>query len=192
VGDGSTLWSYDLNQHRYSATSYGGSGAVRPDTYTTDLLNDLNWAASGQDGYLAKLLRQIYNSVNPTYTSWMPGVMSIALQQDWPVTDPVNPNLTYTSTPSDNFYMYDGSPKKTIIFEITSGGATSSAGAVPITGLANIYFNQLETIARYKKLTQWQITPYTGVTFAADLFQPYAGKSIQGWQPVVGPRPVNN
>ena len=188
VGDGNTLWSYDLSVHQYSATPYGGTpGYARPDTYLGDLLNDVNWAASGSDAYLTKLLRQVFSSSTPTYTSWMPGVTSVMLQQDYPVYDPVNSAVTYFPTPTDNFYVYNNAPKRSIAFEVAAG-LTSNQNSQPVSGLQNIYFNQVEVIARNERLTQWTITPYLGLTFSADIFKPYTGKQIQGWRPIVAPK----
>jgi hypothetical protein len=202
VGDGDTLWSYDLSMHQYSATSYGGTpGYVRPSTYSTDLLNDLNLLASGNDGYLTKLLRQIYTTGTPTvlnptspianYTSWMPGVPSSQLIQGVPVTDPVNSSVTYYPSASDDYYAYNASPKRTIVFEIAPGVTANSSNQM-VSGLENIYFNQLETINRNSRLVQWIITPYTGFTFSTNLFVPYSGRDLQGWRMVVGPKPVTH
>ena len=189
VGDGDTLWNYDLVAHQYSATSYGGYGATRPDSYLADLLNDVNWSATGQTSYLAKLLRQIYNS-SGLYISWMPGVRSINLPQNVPVADPVNQNQVYSPTATDWFYLYDGSPKRTIAFEIVP--QTQSNGLPPIDVLKTINLNQVDQVGRLLRYTQWQITPYTGVTFSTNIFLPYTGTQIQGWRPIVGPKPVTN
>lgn len=213
VGDGKTFWSYDLKNHVYSATLYGGTNsAARPTNYVTDLLNNINWAATGNDAYLTKLLRQIYNPIdasssstttNPNltdpnynpqlirYTSWMPGIASQDLLPPNAVTDPINSQLQYSPTPADSFYLYNGSPKRTIAFEVLQGTA-GAGGTVPPVTLQTIYFNQLDTIAHFQRLTSWQIKPYTGITFAASLFQPYTALQTQGWHSIVPPRPVSD
>ncbi len=190
VGDGSTLWSYDLKQHQYSATSYGGTpGLARPEGYVSHLLSDLNWAATGSDGYLAKLLRQIYNPANLNYESWMPGIPTIQLRQGIPQKDPVNPDVIYYPSAGNDFYFYNASPRRTIVMQIASG-LTSPTGGAPVSGLENVYFNQLDMVGKDSKLTQWIITPYSGIVFDQDLFTPYGGKYLYGWKMIVAPRPV--
>ena len=193
VGDGNTLWNYDLSLHQYSATSYGGTpGLARPEYYLQNLLSDLNGAATGNDGYLTKLLRQIYTQPVSNYTSWMPGVTCYQLPQGgYPVADPVNPDRTYYPSASDDYYLYNASPKRTIVFEIAPG-VSNNANGQGVSGLENVYFNQLETVTRYPRLVQWVITPYTGFTFATTLFEPYSGQDVKGWKMVVAPKPVSH
>ncbi|MDR3689489.1 MAG: hypothetical protein P4L46_08935 [Fimbriimonas sp.] len=189
VGDGDTLWSYDMVAHTYSATSYGGSGSTRPTDYQQDLLSDLNWATTGQTAYLAKLLRQVYSTTG-TFISWMPGVRSQNLPQNVPVNDPINPYQSYSPTANDWFYLYNGSPKRSIVFEIVP--QAQSSGLPPIDTLQNIFFSQVDQLGASVRFTHWQVTPYPGVTFSTEIFQPFSGSQIQGWHPVVGPKPVSN
>ena len=205
VGNGTTLWSYDLKNRVYSATNYGGSGTTRPGTYVTDLLNDLNWAATSNDAYLTRLLRQIYNPVsttsnvddpsyNPsgiTYASWMPGVPSVQLPATNPTTDPINNQVVYSPSAADNFFLYNGSPRRSITFEVLNGTPAVGTTVIPET-LETVYFNQLDTVNHFQRLTSWQIKPYTGFTFATTLFQPYTPIQIQGWHTVVPPRATTN
>ncbi len=218
VGDGTTFWTYDLKNHVYSATLYGGTNrTTRPTNYVTDLLNDVNWAATGNDAYVAKLLKQIYNpidsgssststnptSTNPTlidptynpggirYASWMPGITSQDLLPPNPVSDPINSQVQYSPTAGDSFYLYNGSPKRTIAFEVMQG-TSSTAGTTLEGSLQAVYFNQLDTVAHFQRLTSWQLKPYTGLTFTTTLFQPYTALQTQGWHSIVPPRPVSD
>ena len=189
VGDGENLWTYDLVEHTYSATNYGGYASSRPDGYQQNLLNYLSASARGQSSYVAKLLRQTFNQSSP-YSSWAPGTRCTALVQDQVTYDPINVGATYLPTISDWFYMYDVSPKRSIVFEIVpqSQGNNSS----PVNQLQNIFLNQVESVGKYPRFTHWQITPYTGVNFASSVFTPYSGIQIQGWKGVTGPKPVSN
>ena len=189
VGDGDTLWIYNLPAHEYSAMSYGGSGKVRPDGYQLHLLDDLSWATTGQSAYLAKFLKQTFNN-GGTYSSWMPGIDSQGLPQGATSYDPINSNITYIPNPTDNFYLYDGSPKRSIVFEIVTQAQPN--GLLPIDVLQNIYLNQVDQVGRYQKYTHWQLTPYSNVTFTPDIFKPYSGSQTQGWRAVVGPKPTSN
>ncbi len=190
VADGSTLWSYDLNLRQYSATSYGGApGLARPDHYTIDLLNDLNWAATGPDGYMAKLLRQIYNPFNTTYTSWMPGVMSVQLTPGQHYYDPINPSVNYNPTASSSYYLYNAVPRRTIVFQIMPG-TISASGAGSGAGFEEVFFNQSDTVAGQEKITSWTIAPTTNYVVPAGTFTPYSGQDIKGWRPVVAPKPI--
>lgn len=198
VADGDTVWSYDMLLHQYSATPYGGTpGLVRPETYQVDLLNNLNLFATGNDGYIAKLLRQIYTIVTvnglPTsnYTSWMPGIASYQLLQGQPVTDPINPSVTYTPSAGSDFYAYNASPKRTIVFEVAPATQVNST-SLPANGLENIYYNQVETVARNERLIQWVITPTAGFTWSTSLFAPYSGADLKGWRTIVAPKPVTH
>jgi len=192
VGDGYTFWTYDLVLHQYSATPYGGTpGLGRPTTYASDLMNDLNWAASGANGYLTKLLRQICTPPSPNWTSWMPGVNTYQMIQGLQIPDPINPNVVYYPSASSDYYLYNASPKRTIVIQIAPALSTNGGGQ-PVSGLQNIYFNEVEMLQSYPRLTQWVITPYSGITFAPDLFTPYSGASVKGWRPVVAPKAVTS
>ena len=203
VGDGNTFWTYDLSSHQYSATPYGGLNGKRSDTYVTDFLNNLNLATSGNDTFLTKLLRQIYNpavdvknktdltnSPLPTYESWMPGTPSVALPLGQ-TNDPINPQITYAPTLTDHFIMYSRYPKRSIVFEISEPVASADT-TTTTTNLETVYFNQLDTILNLQRLTQWQIKVYTGLTFASDLFTPYSGQQTRGWHPVPAVGPIHN
>lgn len=200
VGDGDSLFSYDLLLHQYSATLYGSNNPtqVRRDTYQVDLLNALNLEANGNDGYLTKLLRQIFTIV-PTaggglasnFTSWMPGVPTFHLLQGNPVPDTISPNVTYYPSAGLDYYAYNTTPKRTIVFEIASDTTVDETGR-SVNGLVNVYFNQMETINRFGRLIQWVITPYSGFAFSTSQFVPYSGQDLRGWRVVVAARPVTH
>jgi len=214
VGDGNTLWSYDMLLHQYSATSYGGTpGLARPTNYLLNLLESLNLLTMSNDAYLTKLLRQIYNPANTTnglytssqvginengytgaiyYSSWMPGVPSYQLLQGNQVADPVNPAQVYYPSASADYYAYNASPKRTIVFLFSPGTTVTASGTPPVSGLTTVYFNQAETLSGYTRLVQWTITPQPVTTFSTSLFLPYTGQQIQGWRPVVAPKPVTH
>lgn len=192
LGDGNSLWVYNFSLHQYSATSYGGTaGLARPDTYGADLLDDLNWAATGPDGYMAKLLRQVYNPGSPNYTSWMPGVVSVQLTQGQQFYDPINPTVYYYPSAGNNIYLYNASPRRTILFAIAPG-TTSNGGGTPASGLEAVFFNQSDIVAGRKRITSWNITAYPGYNIPSGTFVPYTGQEIKGWRPVVAPKPVSH
>ncbi len=189
VGDGETFYTYDFRSHEFSTTSYGGYGDTRPKSYQSDILNHVNWAAKGPSAFVAKLTRQAFNQAN-TYISWMPGVQSLNLMEGVPYRDPVNGNVTYMPTASDFYYLYDGSPKRSIVFEVVP--QTQSNGNPPINVLGGVFLNQIDQLGQDKKYTQWKIVPYSGFTFSVDVFKPYSAAQIQGWRQVIGPKPVTN
>ena len=100
-----------------------------------------------------------------------------------PTLDPVNNQVGYTPSPTEYFYMYNGAPKRTIVFDLIAGTGTEPAS------LQTVYFNQMEYVGGRPRLTQWQLKPYTGQVFNPTLFQPYTGSQIRGWKMVVSATP---
>ncbi len=212
VGDGTTLWNYDFVTHQYSATLYGSYGPTQPELYELNLLNDFVWATSGPEAYLSKLLRQIY-PINPNYVpppliinitavppitntnyaSWMPGIYSQSLPQGVPITFPSDPANPRTPSATDLYYTYNGSPKRSITFELQPPTATTTTGdGTSILNLTDIYFDQFDQIGQFSKETSWytEIHPRPGeqtVLISVDQFQPYSGVQLQGWKPIIGP-----
>ena len=188
TGDGNTLYSYDLIARTYSATSYGNASLTRPNLYLNALLNDLDHSVKGYDAYLVKMLRQIYlPPVDATgaavFISWMPTAVSYQLQGA--TVDPVNRQVGYTPTPTESFYIYNGSPKRTIVFDMIAGSNNQP------DSLQSVYFNQFENIGGQPRITQWQMRPYTGQVFNPTLFQPYTGTQLRGWKMVVSAPPYS-
>jgi len=188
TGDGSTLYAYDLTARTYSATSYSASTVRPPMTYLDALVYNLDRSVRGPDAYLIKMLRQIYDPAvdgggNPQFISWMPTTFS--QQLSGATTDPVNRQVGYTPTPTESFYMYNGSPKRTIVFDLLAGTNNSP------DSLQTVYFNQVDYLAGQPRLTQWQMHPYTGQVFNPTLFQPYTGNQLRGWKMVVAATPYS-
>jgi hypothetical protein len=183
VGDGDTLWTYDLAHKTYSAIRYGGYGATRPASYRLALLYAVDLAATREAAYVAHFLRDVYHTdgsgnLVPEYRSWMPSVTTPTDLPQGPQVDPVNPNVTYDGTPTTDFVLYNGSPNRTIAFQLQDDPPNANRA------LATITFDDVSTVGSQKAYTSWVLTPYTQALFAPANFQPYTAAQIQYWRPV--------
>jgi hypothetical protein len=73
VGDGVTLWAYDLTRSEYSASRYGNYNGNQPAGYVNSLLGSLRSMIKGYAAYPVRLLSESYGGENARYTTWAPG-----------------------------------------------------------------------------------------------------------------------
>jgi hypothetical protein len=185
VGNGETVWNYDHRAKEYSATQYGGYGAARPQNYAKDLLQSVNSSAKGQAVWATKLLREIHADSNVSYKSWMPGVQPYELW-DGPTPDPVWNERVYMGTPAIDYVMYDGSPRRTIVFELQDDPPSDDYR------LSAIYFTERSKVGRSDRLVEWKMTPFKGIAFDEKNFAPYTYNETRGWKPLVSSSPIKN
>ena len=73
VGDGVTLWAYDMVRNEYSTSRYGAFNGAQPADYVNALLNTMRSMIKGQAAYPVRLLSETYAGENARYTTWVPG-----------------------------------------------------------------------------------------------------------------------
>jgi hypothetical protein len=185
IGNGETVWNYDHKGREYSASQYGGYGAARPQNYTRDLLQIVNAAAKGQGTWATKMLRELHANTSVSYKTWMPGITPYELP-DGPNHDPVWYDRVYLGTPSIDFVMYNGAPRRTIVFQLEDDPPSD------IYRLSAIYFNERSKIGNSDRLVEWKLTPYKGIAFDNKNFTPYSYDETRGWKPLVGASPIKN
>ena len=90
VGDGTTLYRYDMAKLEVAATTYGFYGTQAPERYVGSdapkLISQLRAAIPGPAAYVARLLSE----VNPAgadwtsrFTSWDPGTLALDFDEAW-------------------------------------------------------------------------------------------------------------
>ncbi len=161
VGDGNTLWIYDISHKTYSAVPYGSFKPVQPANYNVTLAEYLDAAESGPSSYLGRLARQVYGGYAVTYTSWLPGTVPTA----------ANGGVTYS----------EQKPlQRQIIFALDPN----------TDALTSITYAASDTVAGLARASNWNITPYTGSVMMNANYQPYAWNMIPGYRPVVFTKPI--
>ena len=194
VGDGQTLWYYDLSARRYSASFYSFYGTTPPATYPGSdaprMLAQLYPESTGPTTYVARLLREVNpgsNLLTPTYSSWAPGETPMVPLSSPATPDPLVPSRSYESVGADEYVVYgpgSANPKRSVAFELhdLNGGT-----GIPNWTLNNVYFADQKP----NRFEQWTLNVTTGSTLPTWAFVPFTAAQTTGWQPTVAPRPFS-
>ncbi len=176
VGNGDTVWNYDHQAKEYSALQYGGYGSARPAKYTQNLLQFITSTSTGQAAWATKLLREIHTMGDTTQRSWMPGVQPYELP-DGSTPDPLWSDRVYSGTPTVDHVMYNGSPRRSIVFELEEDSDTSAYR------LSNLFFTERGRVGNKDRMVEWKLTPFKGIAFDEKNFAPYTYAETRGWRP---------
>ena len=177
VGDGTTLYRYDLDRGEVAATTYGFYGTQPPRDYSgsdmTKLIAQLRTATPGPAAYLVRLLAEL-NPRTPTYSSgnhlpetqrfaqWLPGRQGATIE----VKENEKRNVVYG--------FEDPNPKQIVSF-IMEKGRDENDGAWRFTSL---YFTQKSA----DRTLDFSLTTGLGVPTWA--FLPYTGADAARFRPV--------
>lgn len=101
VGDGITLWAYDLTRNEYSASRYGEFNGNQPADYVNALLNTMRSMIKGQAAYPVRLLSETYAGENARYTTWLPGtaIVDTGTSIRYAMGNPLRRQLDFTYNP---------------------------------------------------------------------------------------------
>lgn len=210
--NGKTLYAYDFKTRTYSATPYHQIGNPQtPDqrdaAYSVRLLTLLSRSASssGPDSYAARLVTEAMGdpigftqmmgeNVPQYYRSWMPGRTPYELPCTLPPTtynDPVVPQRTrtgdveygYTPNEQNRYFMYDASPRRSLVFHVYQPEPTSPPQDLQLT---RVFFGEASQSGGRNRLTQWTLSLSYPVVAPADVatyearFSPYT--DMRGWR----------
>lgn len=73
VGDGVTLYTYDMVRNEYASSRYGTYSGNQPQDYVNALLESMRSIIKGQTAYPVRLLLEVYAGEAARYTTWLPG-----------------------------------------------------------------------------------------------------------------------
>ncbi len=184
VGNGETVWNYDHRAREYATLNYGGyGGGARSEKYTRDLLQFVNSSARSQAAWATKLLREIQADGAVAYKTWMPGVIPYELP-DGPTNDPVWRDRVYLGTPSVDHVMYNGAPRRTVVFQLEDDPPNDTYK------LSTLFFTERSRVGTSDRLVEWTLRPYPGIVFDERDFAPYTYNEVRGWKPLVGSAPI--
>lgn len=189
VGDGTTLYRYDLTRREVSTTTYGYFGDREPANYSGSdapkMFSQLRAVTPGVANYIARLLGEI-NPAGIDYTArygdWMPGRSRLffdevpapmhssagVLQADT-VTDPITGRVYVRGDDEYVFFGMDRSDTdRTVAFHMVDGDHDPNNGMQWQVETLNV---AIRTANRLLDLT---VSP-TASTIPSDAFQPYSG-----------------
>ncbi|QOJ10843.1 MAG: hypothetical protein HRU74_01800 [Chthonomonadaceae bacterium] len=174
VGDGVTLWHYDLARFAYNATTYGTFSGSPPPTYLTNLIKGMGTHAEGQTTHLVRLIRETYDGGFAQFKPWIVGGASSLLTGGQSMDDPVLGNQrTYVSSAAVEYAVFwTGQPaNRSLAFEIISdpkfGGKIVNA----------VYYASVSAVGNQSRLVEWTMMVRPDVIPAASnfVFVPPAG-----------------
>lgn len=140
IGDGTTMWVYDLGRREYSAYRYGPHSGNPGNGYIADFMQTLQRHTRGQSAPGARVVSEIFTENGPLMQPWIPGLSNPVPLSDpaygpaspvWPPADtdpgrgyldPVMPSL-YAYRPTDRrrfWHYYEPTLQRTVTFEITN------------------------------------------------------------------------
>lgn len=207
--NGSSIIAYDYANRTYTATPYHRvkdpqTPNLRDEAYTSRLLATLLKisTSNGPDSYAARLVSEALGDpagqfvvdgfpISVQYRSWMPSRAAFELPATLPPTtypDPVLPKeirLGYTPTENDRFFVYNGAPKRSIVFHTYQ---VDPAGSLLETNLYAVYFGERSQIGSRQRLVEWAMAVTTPTPTAPDFedqFEPYT--NLAGWRPLAMP-----
>ena len=199
VGDGTTLYRYDMTRREVSTTTYGYYGNREPDNYSGSdapkLFSQLRAVTPGVANYVARLLGE----VNPAginyaahYNDWMPGRSRLffdevptpirtpnSVIQAETVTDPITGRVYLRGGDQYVFFGMDRSDTdRTVAFHmVDSDGDPSNGTEVWEVQTVNV------AIRTPNRLLDLTLTP-TPATIPTGAFQPYSGTVGASFRPV--------
>lgn len=199
VGDGTTLYRYDLGRREVSTTTYGFYGDREPAGYSGSdapkLFSQLRAVTPGVANYGSRLLAEIDPAgidYAARYGDWMPGRSRLffdevpapirtstgVLQADT-VTDPITGRVHVRGDDQYVFFGMDRSDTdRTVAFHmIDSDGDPGNGTEVWQVQTVNV------AIRAANRLLDLTITP-TASTIPAGAFQPYSGAMGASFRPV--------
>ncbi len=172
VGDGQTLWIYNVQSLEYMAMPYGILGGD-PSSYFAKLSDGIGSYVEGFGTYPVRFLRDIlyrrdtFGSSGATYRSWVPGFVPVQfsnINQSFP--DPINPSRVYRPDQT-KFFVHNANganPSKSITFEFEIGNSSNQ--------LTSCYFSELTSVGNRNRLVDWQMGVLSsGLSFPPETFQ---------------------
>lgn len=197
VGDGRTLFFYDLQKRRVMASLYSYYGANAPtnvappvDGYPPILLAQLYAETRGPSSQLVRLMREINPGTDPVsypshYESWAPGYAPSVPPTSPPTPDPLVPTRQYSSGGSVEWVVYGLSnpkPNRSVAFKLYN--VNPDPTGVPDYTLEEIDFAD----AGPDRFLNWTMTVTDPATIGAGIFQPWPASATAGWQSVPPPK----
>ncbi len=165
VGDGTTLWAYNVAKNEYAASNYGAINAPsQPPTYQQALLQGFGSHAKGQIVHPARLLREVYSGGFALYRPWLIAAQERVVQGTQSFDDPVlGAARRYQATPTQTFLVFwTGSPAtRSLAFGTFLDQNTNT------WKLGSVYYADSSAVGSNSRLVEW-------------------GMSIQPVQPSVG------
>lgn len=202
VGDGVSLYRYDVARREMSATTYGFYGTTPPGNYSGSdapkLLAQLRTATPGLTAYLVRLLDEL----NPAgvnygdrYADWLPGHPNLLFDS---VPEPIrqvsgvreadtvhDPITGRTFVRGDDEWMFEGmdstSTERTVAFHMVDENEHAD-GTTPKWIVQTVNVAQRSRTGRVVDLTL-TLTPSTATT-PSWAFVPYSGAQAAAFRPV--------
>jgi outer membrane lipoprotein-sorting protein len=155
VGDGMTLWSFNVDTNQYSATTYGSYTKVQAEGYARKLFQGFMSESKGQTTYLARLMLDARGYDLVKYSPWIPAA---------------TPEVANFVTSIRVRYL-DGNPAKRILTYLVSNGST---GVYKLTALG---YWDTSTLGAKQRSTQWlaNITTEVKIDDSHFVFNPPIG-----------------
>ncbi len=156
VGDGTTLWAYDVLRNEYNATRYGSiNSPTQPADYFQVLLQGYGSHSKGPGSFPARLLREVYGGGFAQFKSWLISPNEQIVGNGQIAADPVAATgRTYVGTPDTRFVIFwVGAPAtRSAVFEIYRDPNN------PIDTLVRIYYADLSSVGTNARLVEWQMS----------------------------------
>lgn len=152
VGDGVTLWHYDLAKFAYNATTYGSFSGSPPSAYLATLIKGMGAHAEGQTTHLVRLIRETYDGGFAQFKPWIVGGASALLTGGQSMDDPVLGNQrTYVSSAAVEYAVYwTGQPaNRSLVFEII--GDSKFGGKI----VNAVYYASASAVGNRNRLVEW-------------------------------------
>jgi hypothetical protein len=186
VGDGNSLWSYDLKRKEYAASIYGNYTDTPGQNYERTLLGLLNGTARGTSSYIARLVREVYQPGDTAgYRSWAPGY--VPTQLTTVTNDPIVSTRVYAPSSSNVYIAYgtdQATTNRSLVFELTYNSIDDDYD------LTHVFYAERSGQGPTARLTDWTMDVVPSPTTDPENFVPYPAETMSTWRPVVGSRPV--
>ncbi len=178
VGDGTTMWGYNVPRNAYTALRYGVYKGALTGTYRDDFFHALTSASYGQSSPVARVLADVYEAGSALFKPWFAGsapMVALSYSTPWMAAPPywptaptgsgypdlVDSTLIYTPTPTVQYqFVYEPTIQRSLAFEVTQDTTT---GNWILTG---IYSNQQFATG----MAQWHLTVNRTPTIAPNTF----------------------
>lgn len=164
VGDGMTLYSFNVRKNEVATSTYGKYDAGATD-YVSKLNDGVASVVSGQATQLVRIVRDMYHPGGTTFRNWMPGGTWQNLNTAGAHNDPLNPNRRYFVTPTMSYWLITaGNPmNKSMAFEMDSSSGSQKLGF--------IYYTETIRIGDDLRWTDWQLGVETPLAFGKGTFE---------------------
>lgn len=159
TADGATVWGFDYRQNLYTTLVYGSYSGAPPSGFRTTMFDEMNRAAQGPAGFIARLLQETFSGTVAQYRTWMPGAKIATINPGETLQDPVNTNRSYVAGLNDTYvvYWYQTRINRSAVFHLAWDDTTKT------WNLSDIYYTDLQNMtSSAPRVLDWHITVYTG------------------------------